>query len=214
MKYTSESKIKKLVVVSHPEIISKETEAINTLFSLGLKYFHLRKPGLNKEKLEQFIKEIPPEYHRRVILHEQYDLVKKYNLKGIHISEKNKNSGFETEYKRYHQSISVHALNELFHLNNNYSYAFLSPVFNSISKQNYKSGFKINTLKKTFQQNKIQQNVIALGGVTPENIPKLKDLNFQGYAVLGYFWKTFSERADLSDLEEKFKKLKNRIYEK
>ena len=209
----SENKIKKIVVISHPEIIGKETEAIENLFSLGLEYFHLRKPGLNKEKLVNFIQAIPPEHHRRIVLHEHYNLVKKYNLKGIHITEKNKNTGFETEYKGYHQSISVHDLSELFHLNNNYSYAFLSPVFNSISKQSYKSEFKLNTLKKAFQQNKIQQNVIALGGVTPENIPELKDLNFQGYAVLGYLWESFSRTGNLSNMEEKFKKLKNSIYE-
>ncbi len=180
---------------------------------MGLKYFHLRKPGLNRGDLENFLNAIPRIYHQSIILHEHYNLVKNYNLKGIHITEKNKNSGFETKFKGYHQTISVHNTKEFFHLKNDYSYALLSPVFNSISKQNYKSGFQLITLNNIFQQKGMQQKVIALGGITPENILKLKNIDFKGYAVLGYLWESFSQNADLNILEEKFKELKKSIYE-
>ena len=65
-----------------------------------------------------------------------------------------------------------------------YDYVTLSPIFDSISKQGYKSAFKLMELK-----NKIKgKKVVALGGVTPDKFSYLKSIGFKGAALLGYFF--------------------------
>ena len=60
----------------------------------------------------------------------------------------------------------------------------LSPVFDSISKQGYRSAFDPDSLRPWLEG----KRVVALGGVTPERIPLLRDAGFSGAAMLGYFW--------------------------
>ena len=51
---------------------------------------------------------------------------------------------------------------------------------------------------------------MALGGVTLENIPKIKDLGFGGAVVMGDLWKRFDSHssANYMDLVKYFSKLR------
>ena len=204
---------KSLIVISWPERIKGEAEAIQQLFSLGLKNFHLRKPAWEIEEIEHFLQEIPEKYHGNIILHHHYKLVEMYGLKGIHINQKTKDSGIEQKFKDYHISISTHSKDDILMLDSSYDYAFISPVFNSISKEGYKSRFSKNTLSKFFRENAINTEIVALGGINPDNIKSLQNILFAGYAVLGYLWKEFSRNADMEELKKRFKLLKEAIYE-
>ncbi len=81
-------------------------------------------------------------------------------------------------------SASFHSYDELLQHNHNFDYCFLSPVFDSISKTNYKSqisyDFKIS--------NEIQKPTYALGGIHKKNIEEVFDRRFYGAAVLGAVW--------------------------
>jgi thiamine-phosphate pyrophosphorylase len=61
----------------------------------------------------------------------------------------------------------------------------LSPIFDSISKVGYKSAFTNDELLKASKDGIIDERVIALGGITPDKIPYLRELNFGGVAMLG-----------------------------
>jgi len=211
MKFTSGNR--KLIVVSHYERVKKEAEAISSLFQMGLKYFHLRKPNWKAEEIESLLRNIPKEFHENVILHNHYELVKIYGLKGVHITQKSKNLGIEENFEGYHTSVSTHSEDEVLLLDSSYDYAFISPVFSSISKADYKSGFSINTLGNFFRENAINTEIIALGGITPNNIKSLQNIPFSGYAVLGYLWENFSKNADMDNLLKRFKTLKETVYE-
>ena len=211
MKSTSGSR--KLIVVSHSERLENEAEAISSLFQMGLKNFHLRKPNWNIEEIDQLLQEIPGKFYENIVLHSHYELVRKYGLKGIHITQKTKKIGIEEKFKGYHTSISTHSEDEVLLLDDSYNYAFISPVFNSISKENYKSGFSIDSLCNFFRENAINTEIIALGGINPNNIKLLQNIPFNGYAVLGYLWENFSRHTDMNDLMKRFKILKEMIYE-
>mgnify|MGYP000535913991 CR=1 FL=1 len=211
MKSTSGSK--KLIVLSHSERVENEAEAISSLFQMGLKNFHLRKPTWKDEEIEQFLEKIPEEFYENIVLHSHYSLVRKYGLKGIHITQKTKKTGIEEKFKGYHTSISTHSKDEVLLLDDSYDYAFISPVFNSISKETYKSGFSLDSLRNFFRENATNTEIIALGGINPDNIQLLQDIPFNGYAVLGYLWENFSLNADMNDLMKRFKILKEMIYE-
>lgn len=69
-----------------------------------------------------------------------------------------------------------------------YDYVFLSPIFDSISKEGYNHAFSNRDLEDASQSGIINNKVIALGGVIPEYIPQLKAWNFGGCAFLGGIW--------------------------
>lgn len=84
---------------------------------------------------------------------------------------------------------------------------FLSPVFDSISKQGYKSKFNLQELKIFLQKQKIlsdensRSEAIALGGIDEDKIQLCSALGFAGVAVCGAIWQN-------NNPLEKFKKLK------
>ncbi|MGM0496434.1 MAG: thiamine phosphate synthase [Bacteroidota bacterium] len=207
------SENKKLIVISHPGWLDQEAKAISSLFQTGLKYFHLRKPNWETEELEHLLQKIPEEFYANIILHNHYELVKIYGLKGVHITRKTKNTDIEEKFEGYHISISTHSEDEVILLGANYDYAFISPVFNSISKEGHKSGFSVDNLSNFFSQNEINTEIIALGGINPDNIKALQNIPFSGYAVLGCLWKNFSQYPDMENLQKQFSELKKSIYE-
>lgn len=54
----------------------------------------------------------------------------------------------------------------------------MSPVFNSISKQNYLSTYSAEDIRKAAKENIIDKKVIALGGINDQTIPLIKDYGF------------------------------------
>jgi thiamine-phosphate pyrophosphorylase len=71
-----------------------------------------------------------------------------------------------------------------------YDYLFLSPIFNSISKQGYLSGFSHDELVRAYEEGIIDRKVVALGGVRFDKIEYLKGLGFGGAAMIGALYNT------------------------
>jgi len=184
-----------LIVISSPHNVNNEHQILNDLFKAGLKTFHLRKPTFPLFVLEDYIQQIPEKYHNRIVIHTNYDLMLKYNLKGIHITRKHKKNPFRTwlkttwlKYKKpnMHISTSIHSLQEVLSSTNKYNYLFLSPIFKSISKSNYQPKFDFEELQTTL--NNSTSSIIALGGIDASKIDQCKDLGFKGVALLGGIW--------------------------
>ncbi|MGE0561646.1 MAG: thiamine phosphate synthase [Flavobacteriales bacterium] len=85
---------------------------------------------------------------------------------------------------------SCHSFKEVEMLDGIKEYCFLSPIFDSISKQSYKAKFDKNELKD-FLQKERKIKVIALGGVSEENYAELLEMGFNGGAFLGSIWKQY-----------------------
>ena len=64
-------------------------------------------------------------------------------------------------------------------------YVFLSPVFNSISKQGYEAAFTDEQLDAAARSGLLDHRVMALGGIMPECAPQLRRWHFGGGAMLG-----------------------------
>lgn len=173
----------KLILISNPSNLNKEHTILCSLFENGLEHFHLRKPDFTLEQLEEYIQQVPKEHLKKIVLHSHHQLVEKYNLKGKHKSGSTKNSNAEQFI-----STSFHSIDEIKNCNNNYQYAFLSPIYDSISKENYKADFDLNGLKLFLSTNKKEVEIIALGGIDENTIPQAVDLGFDGVAVLGAIW--------------------------
>ena len=86
-----------------------------------------------------------------------------------------------------------HSLKELEDCKEKYEYAFLSPIFDSISKAGYKSKFShrlhgLSQIKSELISAIIGKNIISLGGIDEDKIETCRQLGFAGVAVLGAIW--------------------------
>ena len=82
--------------------------------------------------------------------------------------------------------MSLHSLQDLQLDLSGLDYVFLSPIFDSISKQGYSAAFEAEALAAALQTARCP--VIALGGISTQNIPIAASLGFAGVAVLGSIW--------------------------
>ncbi|HEY8400001.1 MAG TPA: bifunctional hydroxymethylpyrimidine kinase/phosphomethylpyrimidine kinase [Cytophagaceae bacterium] len=188
----------KLIVISNPINIPQEEESLIQLFEAGLSCFHVRKPGLSEKELLNYLAKIPPKFYKQMVIHSHYSLIKKYNFKGIHfpsryikeINNKELSQQIKTATSRgLTISTSAHSIDEVESLTPGFSYCFLSPVFNSISKEGYNSPFNRNELATYLKQRtKSKPKLIALGGINGETISVAKEMGFDGVAALGYLW--------------------------
>ena len=81
-------------------------------------------------------------------------------------------------------STSIHQIGDLEQVSL-FNHVFYGPVFNSISKMGYES-----KVPEEFYLKKPQNapNVIAIGGITDQNLHQIKTMNFDGFALLGFIW--------------------------
>lgn len=194
----------RLIAISWPDFFEGESAVINALFEEGLEILHLRKPGAKEEDVAALIKKIEPKFRKRLTLHYLPDLAERYAVGGYHLSP---NRPPAPEGWGGRLSASCHSMEELVEKRHMVDYAFLSPIFDSISKSGYKSSFSYEILKKAASENVIGERVVALGGVTPENMEIVKELGFGGVAVLGGLW---GDRT-LEDVVKRYKEYAKRL---
>ena len=102
---------------------------------------------------------IPAEYHSRIVLHEHFELTTGYRLAGIHLNSRNNTlpEGFAGSISR-----SCHSLQEV-QDNKQLDYVFLSPIFQSISKEGYGNGFPMERLREAAASGIINEKVSLWG---------------------------------------------------
>ncbi len=178
----------KWIVITSPGDFPGEVSHIMHLLDVGVDIIHLRKPEWDIKKYEELIKNIPCQYHGRIVIHDYFELFSYYGLRGIHLNRRNHIIPVDFAGSL---SCSCHSLEEVERYKTEMDYLFLSPIFNSISKCGYNSGFSTEQL---IEAHKIIDNkVIALGGVTLKNISILRQLHFGGIAMLGDIWQRIND---------------------
>lgn len=176
----------KLVIITHPNPFDNEVSIITSLFENGLELLHIRKPNWDAKEVEQFVQKIPEQFRQRIALHSHYHLANELGVGGIHITNATKGKGIENRFIHSKLSISTHSIDEALMLKPIYRYAFISPVFRSISKDDYKAAFADNQLVEANKKSNVP--LFALGGVDVNTIPNAKEIDFAGVAVLGALW--------------------------
>lgn len=197
----------KLIVVTAPTFFVEEDKIITALFEEGLDILHLRKPETPAMYSERLLTLIPEKYHKRIITHEHFYLQEEFSLMGIHLNTRNPK---EPHDYSGHISCTCHSLDEVHNKKHFYDYLFLSPIYNCITKSGVTSGFTAEELRQAGKSKVIDSRVMALGGITPDNILEIKDYGFGGAVVMGDLWNKFNACTDRDYLEviRHFKKLK------
>lgn len=142
---------------------------------------HIRKPGAEESMVRKLIEEIPADLRPRLTLHDGFGIASETGIGGVHLNRRNPEP--PEEWKGL-LSTSLHNLDEVRDLDERFDYAFLSPIYPSISKPGYiGQGFDHEELRRT-----LSPKIIALGGVTPDRLPELERIGFSGAAMLGAAW--------------------------
>jgi len=180
-----------MIVISSPVAIENEISLIHSLFAEGLKLLHIRKPDFSEEEMKAFLRKIGSEYKNRLVLHQYHQLAEAFEINRIHFTEKKRNETSKEKLKfwkekSFHLSTSIHKMEDFNSLENVFEYAFLSPVFPSISKETYlpKYDFAVEIKKRI----NFKTRLVALGGISSENIHQTLAFGFDDIAVLGAIW--------------------------
>ena len=189
----------KIIAISSPIAVAEEVTLIKQLLQNGVDVIHIRKPlsEFNRSEGDFFYEEnridaidyirlllqqLSTGERDKIIIHDYYELYEEYALKGVHI---NKNiTHLPDDYNGF-RSRSCHTFEEVTQYKDEFDYLFLSPIFDSISKAGYRSAFDNAMLQQAAEMGIIDDKVIALGGVTLDKIPLLRNWKFGGIAMSG-----------------------------
>lgn len=208
----------KLIVITSPHPVPYEAQRIRELFDCGIDILHLRKPGASAADCARLLDTLPGECLRRIVVHDHFQLCRDYGLGGIHLNRRNPTvppfiaaarcgktsacgcqtigrsdqshaQGGETRPATIPTvSASCHSIAETAAKKADADYVFLSPIFDSISKQGYQAAYSDGALSKAAADGIIDSRVIALGGITADRMPMLRRWHFGGAAFLGDVW--------------------------
>lgn len=172
----------KLIAITSPKVSNEDAYLIKSLLELGVDFVHIRKPDADINECRDLLAQLTIGQRAKIIIHDFPELYFEFGLKGIHI---NRNvTSLPSGYNGF-KTRSCHSFEEIIRYKNDYDYLFLSPIFDSISKSGYRSGFRHEELQKASEDGIIDNKVLALGGVTFDKIPYLKELKFGGVAMIG-----------------------------
>lgn len=189
----------KIIVITQPSHINKEREICRELFNSGLEKLHVRKNQWNEVTLTEWLSFFSDEELKKITVHHHYSLGKNLNIGGVHLSySKHLQSG---KINSCTFSSSVHNWEEARVALNYCDYVFISPVFDSISKNSYAQNKDLLSIPDDLKHKKI----IALGGINANTISRADAIGYYGAATLGYIWNNASQAV------ENYTKLKNKM---
>lgn len=190
----------KIIALSSPSPIPGEYETINWLLEQGVDRFHIRRPNSSLDLIEDSLNKIPDFFKCNTSVHSHHDEVKNMDISvGLHHTS---DSSFDTSFNGI-QSKSFHSIEEIKNNKHPYSYAFLSPIFPSISKPGYKADFLESDLQEMNESSGFP--IFALGGVSVKTVLKAKKLGFSGIVLMGVLW----EEENIAKMKEHVRKVIN-----
>jgi thiamine-phosphate pyrophosphorylase len=175
-----------MIVITNPSAITNEIGLIDSLFEEGLSLLHIRKPDFSEIETAKFIHHIKHEYRQNLVLHHHHEIAADFGINRIHFSETQRKTIDPAVISNMVLSTSTHSIQDFNALENIFEYAFLSPVFPSISKKNYSS--ETNLFEEIKQRENFNTKTVALGGIYSDNIEQSLQNGFDDIALLGTIW--------------------------
>ncbi|MBR5000016.1 MAG: thiamine phosphate synthase, partial [Rikenellaceae bacterium] len=154
--------------------------------------------------INEIAKLVDSEYREACTIHYREELSKRLGC-GIHCRREDI-ARLREESPDAVISCSCHSVDEISEASGA-DYLFLSPIFDSISKQGYSSNFDLEQLSDQLKCVESHSEIIALGGVSVENIHKIEVLGFDGWAALGSAWEVADGCVDVKKSIEKLNRL-------
>jgi thiamine-phosphate pyrophosphorylase len=199
-----------LIVITSPLFFDGEADCLKGMLEAGLSKLHVRKFGAREGGIEKLLDQLPDRWYPRLVLHGRRDLAVRYGIPQIHCSAKEwredtagvndqteemrerirgkENGGEVKAWKEKRAgmkvSVSLHSWKELDEMDTGIEYAFLSPLFDSISKP----GYQANPGLLERPPGPHPCKVIGLGGIDKDTILPVIEHGWDGAALLGWIW--------------------------
>lgn len=179
-----------IIAITLPDMHTGEAIEIVRLLRSDVSLVHIRKPNVSAEDVERLIRLIPKPYRRRLVLHDHFSLAGRYRLYGVHLNSRNPEPP-----KNWKGSVSrsCHSLEEVAAWKDRCNYVSLSPIFDSISKPDYKATFTREEIDDARKKGIIDNKVLALGGVTFDRMDEVYRMGFGGGMMLGDAWHALTD---------------------
>ena len=179
--------MRRIIGITPGEDVFREQERISAMIRSGrVTYFHIRKPDYSEAQLRDYLQLFDDDVRQRLSLHDFHTLADELHIGGFHLNRRHPVPPANAHGKRI--SVSCHSIDEVLQWKERTDYCFLSPIFDSISKQGYASHFSLETLQSLFKEQILDDKVCALSGVTYENLPLLEEAGFTSCAMLSSLW--------------------------
>ncbi|MCC3151768.1 thiamine phosphate synthase [Hymenobacter sp. BT770] len=197
----------KLILLSPSHSVADEVPLVSEMLGLGLARFHVRKPGWSQDEIAAYVAGIPARYHARLVLHSHHALVSELGLGGVHLTAAARAALATRPPLRPGQTLSTsfHTLAEISQHRRRYDYVFLSPIFDSLSKEQYPAAFDLQAVAAVLRQlprrTTYAPQVVALGGIEAHRLATVQQAGFAGAAVLGAVWQSSDPVAAFRGLQ-------------
>ncbi|HTI89877.1 MAG TPA: thiamine phosphate synthase [Puia sp.] len=194
-----------LAVLTLPVVFDGEVELMEGLLEAGLQKLHIRKPGATAVEIENLLGRLSARWASRLVLHGSVELALRYGISQVHGAVDYRDGsgrsgggpfvgvapvGDEGEGSAASAmggmavSTSVHSWEEFALLPEGLAYAFISPLFDSISKPGYVASESLLLQPG----GRLPCLPVGLGGIGPDTIKVLLEHGWKGAAVLGWIW--------------------------
>lgn len=170
-----------MILISTENTLQNEIKTLHQLFDAGLTHFHIRKPGYTLKETSDYLKKIDSAFHPYCVVYHE-ELLESFDLRGVHQKSTARNAILLKESQSL--STSTHSMTEFNSLADGYQYAFLSPLFPSISKKGYTPEIADISLET---RTNFKTRLIGLGGITVTHIPEILK-KVDDIALLGHIW--------------------------
>ncbi len=191
-----------LIAITPPGLLKQEALAIDALIEAGVDYVHVRKPGYASEEVGALLSAVPEQSRLCLSVHYHHHVAQRSGVGGLH-----RTKGYEVANGRgCRVSASCHAMTEVQALTGaDCQYVFLSPVYDSISKKGYASAFSKSSLCDFLSHKRAgMPAVVALGGITRDNVAEVRQMGFDGAALLGALWVVHKGAVDVPATVDRF----------
>jgi thiamine-phosphate pyrophosphorylase len=194
--------------------LENEVDVIIQLLDNGIDHLYIYKPELDDFSLVDFVESIPEKYWKKCVS-TSLIITKEFDLGGYHFTRDivQKNELYNEKIlawlkeKNKISSVTAHSIEELKKYEVNFNHVIVSPLFPSISKENYSYNWNIEELKITINSRPTSSNsrLFAVGGIDENKIGAVKNLNFDGVGLLGTIWNNDNPFEQFKKIIQKIK---------
>ena len=169
-----------LAVITKPDLFSGEAALLKALLDAGADKVHIRKPGASYREVGALLEPLLcGGSAARIVLHGFRKLAIHYGIRQVHQPWRD---GWAEGLAI---SSSLHSWEEVKDIPaGKLEYAFISPLFDSISKTGYRGRSELLQCPAGLRPCRY----IGLGGIDERNIGQLPAYGWDGAAVLGWIW--------------------------
>ncbi|MGP1549260.1 MAG: thiamine phosphate synthase [Prevotella fusca] len=198
----------KLVIMTKSTFFVEEDKILSMLFEEGLDSLHISKADMSPLYLERLLSLLPSEYHRKITVHQHFYTKEEFSLGGIHLDGSNVAAphGYRGVLSRTCDDVM-----QLKAMKKQSDYVFLKnihqPRETSAEEERVLSDLE---LEEACRQGLLGRYVYAMGGVTLDDIPILRELDFGGVVVRNDLWGKFCIHSEqnFAPIIDHFRKLR------